>query len=127
MSAAYGMVKFKSTGNIYMCCYEGTSDIMIPFIFKPNECIDEEGCYRAISYGRKLCDGYKRSWEFPVVDDLDECEIYSDYGGGFYWNGTGSESAMMLKEPINFGEDVPYGKYTNGKPEWVTEFWRKVK
>ena len=33
MSASYGLVKFKKTGNVYYCCYEGTSDIMIPMNF----------------------------------------------------------------------------------------------
>lgn len=122
MSAAYGMVKFKRTGNIYMCCYEGTSDIMIPFIFKPEECL-YLGCYNAISYGRQL--GDENDWEEPNVNDIDDIEIYSDYGGGFYWQGKGSESAKYIISEINFGENVY--DYTNGKPKWVTDFWDGIK
>lgn len=121
MSANYGLVKFKKTGNIYYCCYEGTSDIMIPFLCTPEECFDKvwDG-FCAISYCRNI----DKSWEFPEVNDLDDIEIYSDYGGGFYWNGTGSESARMIKEEINFGEKVY--EYKNGQPSWVNDFEKEL-
>lgn len=119
MSASYGLVKFKKTGNIYYCCYEGTSDIMIPFLCTPEECFDKD-CFCPISYCRRI----DKSWEFPKVDDLDDIEIYSDYGGGFYWNGTGSESAKMIKEEINFGEKVY--EYTDGQPLWVNDFEKEL-
>ena len=122
MSAAYGMIKFKSTGNIYMCCYEGTSDIMIPFIFKPEECF-YDGCYHAITYKREL--GRKNDWDMSDIEDIDDIEIYSDYGGGFYWQGKGSESAKYIISEINFGEIVD--NYKNGKPKWVTDFWNNTK
>lgn len=120
MSASWGLVKFKKSGNIYMCCYEGTSDTLIPFICTPKECYEKDvDCYCSISYCRDLARG--RSWAFPEdVDDLDEVEIYSDYGGGFYWSGTGSESNKMIKTGIDtFEEDI---EETDGQPEWVTKF-----
>ncbi|MBQ4523522.1 MAG: hypothetical protein IJA10_11315 [Lachnospiraceae bacterium] len=120
MSAASGLVRFKRTGNIYMCCYEGTSDIMIPFIFKPEECL-QDGYYHPISYGRKL--GDENEWNKPDVDDIDEIEIYSDYGSGFYWEGEGSESAKVITKGTNFGYIYDY---TNGKPKWVTDFWNSL-
>ena len=122
MSAATGMVKFKRTGNIYMCCYEGTSDIMIPYIFKPEECF-YDGYYHAISYGRKL--GDENNWEMPNIEDIDDIEIYSDYGNGFYWQGKGSESAKYIISEINFGEFVY--DYKDGTPKWVTDFWDSIK
>ena len=124
MSASYGLVKFKKTGNVYYCCYEGTSDIMIPFLCTPEECFDKSfDGFCAITYCRELGDKAK-TWEFPEVDDLDDIEIYSDYGGGFYWNGIGSESAKMIKEEINFGEKVY--EYTDGKPLWINDFEREL-
>ena len=124
MSASWGLVKFKKTGNIYMCCYEGTSDILNPFFCTPAECYDEKfDCYCSIMHCRELSKG--RSWAFPDdVTDLDEVEIYSDYGGGFYWSGTGSESLKMIKDGINtLEEDI---EETYGKPEWVAEFEKRL-
>ena len=121
MSSAYGLVKFKTTGNIYYCCYNGTSDIMIPFIFTPEECYDEQiDCYCAITYGRELSSN--RDWGFPNdVTDLDDIEIYSSYGGGFYWNGTGSESTKMIKDYLDPFEEV-WSDITDGTPQWAEEF-----
>lgn len=122
MSATYGLVKFKTTGNIYMCCYEGTSDIMIPFIFKPEECYTKDG-YNVISYGRELAK--KNNWDIPKVSDVDEIEIYSDYGGGFYWQGKGSESLKVITSGYDFDEDVH--DYEDGRPEWVSVFWETLR
>lgn len=124
MSASWGLVKFKKTGNIYMCCYEGTTDYMRPFLCTPEECYDEKiDCYCSISYCRDLSKG--RSWVFPDdIVDLDEVELYSDYGDGFYWLGTGSESLRMIKDgrdPWNEGIEE-----TDGRPEWVEEFEKEL-
>lgn len=77
--------------------------------------------YWAITYCRKLGDQHK-SWEFPNdVTDLDDIEIYSDYGGGFYWSGTGSESLKMINDYL-----MPYEQcwedMKDGEPDWVKEF-----
>lgn len=121
MSAASGLVRFKRTGNIYMCCYEGTSDVMLPFIFRPEECF-EDGYYHAISYGRKI--NNESDWIKPDdVNDIDDIEIYSDYGSGFYWEGEGSETAKVITKGTNFGYIYDY---TNGKPKWVTDFWKSI-
>lgn len=126
MSAAFGLVKFKKTGNVYYGCYEGTSDIMIPFICTPEECYNEEtDCYCAISYCREL-DSRDRTWKFPDnVDDLDDIEIYSSYGGGFYWSGTGSESIKMIKNYLNPWEEC-YKDMKHYEPEWVEEFFEHL-
>lgn len=119
MSASFGLIKFKKTGNIYYGCYDGTSDIMIPFICTPEECYDEKtDSYWAITHCRWLSD--HGTWEFPDdVSDLDDIEIYSDYSGGFYWSGTGSESARMIKDYLNPWEAT---EVKDGEPDWVTKF-----
>lgn len=127
MSADWGLVKFKKTGNIYMCCYEGTSDILNPYICTPEECYDEQrDCYCAITHCRMIGASHD-DWAFPdYVQDLDEVEIYTDYGGGFYWYGTGSESIMMIKGPLDtwaFDEDA---SVIDGRPKWVDEFWSQL-
>lgn len=124
MSATYALVRFKKTGNIYFGCYEGTSDTMNPFICTPEECYDEmSDCYCSISYCRGLL--LSRGYRFPDnVTDLDEVEIYSDYGGGFYWPGTGSESIKMIEDYRDPWEEC-YEKMIDGKPEWVEEFLKQ--
>jgi hypothetical protein len=55
MSDAVALVKFKTTGNIYFGCFDGTSDILIPFLCTPEECYDEElDCYCSIIHCRNL-------------------------------------------------------------------------
>ncbi len=55
MSAAFGLVRFKRTGNIYYGCYEGTSDVIIPYLCTPEECYNkEELYYNPINYCRHL-------------------------------------------------------------------------
>lgn len=117
MSAAFGLVKFLSTGNIYYCCYEGTSDVLNPHICTPEECKINDDLYNPISYIRN----HSRNWGFPDVKDIDDVEIYSDYGGGFYWNGIGSESAKMIKSPLMPFEQC-YETMMDGKPDWVSKF-----
>lgn len=125
MSCSFALVKFKKTGNIYYGCYNGTSDIMIPFLCTPQECYDEKlDCYCAITYCRELSYRHE-SWKFPEdVTDLDDIEIYSDYGGGFYWSGTGSESIKMIDDFLDPWEAV-YEDMKHGVPEWVEEFLKQ--
>lgn len=118
MSSTFALVKFKTTGNVYFGCYDGTSDILIPHILTPEECYDEElDCYCSIIECRKLAQ-YK-SWMFPFDELVDDVEIYSDYGGGFYWSGTGSETIRMVREPLNMST---YYETKDGMPEWAREF-----
>ena len=39
MSRSFALVKFKKTGNIYYGCYDGTCDVMYPFLCTPQECL----------------------------------------------------------------------------------------
>jgi hypothetical protein len=128
MSAAFALVKFKTTGNIYYGCYEGTSDLLLPQICTPAECYDEKtGCYCAISHCRQLhALATDESWIISNdVLDLDDVEIYSDYGGGFYWAGHGSES---IKKVNSWGD--PWcdeaSNCMDGRPEWVDEFLERL-
>lgn len=122
MSASFALVRFNKTGNIYYGCYEGTSDLMLPFICTPEECYDENiDCYCAITYCRNI-KGQYTTWLFPNdVADLDDIEIYSDYGGGFYWSGTGSESIKMIKDYLDPWEQC-YENIKDGQPKWAEEF-----
>lgn len=126
MSRSFALIKFKKTGNIYYGCYNGTSDIMLPFLCTPQECYDETyDCYNPIRYCEELLE--HNSWTLPDnITDLDDIEIYSDYGCGFYWSGTGSESVKMIKEFLNPFDEVGYKSIKDGVPEWVEEFLKRL-
>ena len=98
MSRALGLVRFSKTGNIYMGVYNGTCDVFSPRIFKPEDCKDSDGKYRYLAYYDSL---KNTDVEIPPNDELDSVEIYSDYGGGFYWSGTGNEDYLMIN-PFSF-------------------------
>ena len=115
-----GLVKFKRTGNIYYACYNGTTDIMLPFICTPKECYDEKlGVYCPIE-----CCQQREDVNLPNdIADLDEIEIYSDYGDGFYWKGIGSESIKMIKNYLNPFDELKDEDVTDGMPQWVKDFF----
>lgn len=127
MSASFALIKFKKTGNIYYGCYEGTSDVLLPYICTPEECYNKNiDCYCPITYCRELTDrAANRSW--IISDDelkgsyLDDVEIYSDYGGGFYWKSSGCEA---FKKVNVWGTPYDDGciDYADGVPDWAKEF-----
>ena len=121
MSKSFALVKFKKTGNIYYGYYDGTCDVMCPFLCTPQECYDKENdCYNAISYCKELNNTKNREiWK--NLTNLDDAEIYSDYGGGFYWNGTGSESEKMIETFLAPFDQCPEN-IKDGQPEWVKDF-----
>ena len=125
MSAEFGLVKFKKTGNIYFCCYEGTSDTLLPFICTAEECYDETSDgYWAITYCRDLRERRRdESWEIPKdTADLDEVEIYITYGGEWCMPGIGSESLRMVNGILDDDYELDYSLFTRECPSWAKEF-----
>ena len=104
MSRAMALVKFNKTKNIYWGCYDGTCDIMyaklIPLI-TPNDDYD--------------MDNFRENVPIANHTDVDDIEIYSDYGSGFYWNGKGSETSKCITS--GFAYDID--SYINGIPDWA--------
>ena len=123
MSASWALIRFKKTGNVYMGCYEGTSDTMNPYICTAEECWDEKWeCYSSITECRKIA--AERDWVFPDnISDLDEVEVYSDYGGGFYWNAVGSETIKMIDNPLDEFNELDFTAIKDGQPDWVDKYW----
>ena len=122
MSAAFALIKFKKTNNIYYGCYEGTVDVMHSFICTPEECYDKKtDAYWPISYCRVLSD-YKSKECSIHESDLDVVEIYADYGGGFYWYGIGSESEKRIIRGLSPHEEYTQVEIKHGRPAWVKEF-----
>ena len=139
MSRSLALIKFLDTGNIYMGVYNGTVDVLYPYIFP------KEKCWDPVSQGYCYLDYVDKNFEMleaktePIVDSTQalDVEIYSDYGGGFFWDGKADENACkVLDEYLN-----PWGKnypdpwtgdtsdcifITDGKPEWVKEYMKDV-
>lgn len=117
MSHAQGLLRFEN-GQIGHLIYHGTSDIMLPMYYDTPEVAWEE--YQ------------KRGGRYPeeCTHKKDKVEVYSDYGGGFYWEGT----ACRKCKAIDYKYTTPYGdevtgkrdfEYINGKPEWVKELFEE--
>lgn len=104
MSSASACVRFED-GTVKWCVYHGTSDILLPGLF---DSLDE--AWKARDDGR--------SWKGTEDHDPEHVPeeavvIYSDYGGGFWWNGVATRRYVV-------GPLDPYeGDMTDGTPEWV--------
>ena len=106
MSSAYGVIRFKSDGKLLYYLYNGTSDICNP----------------------SLCDDINDVW---CSHDWTECdcrqdepvEIYSDYGGGFYWNGRACRHCKAITEKLEpwSDDEDEIVSITDGQPEWIKE------
>ncbi len=126
MSASTVLIRFKKTGNIYMGCYEGTSDYVKPYICTAEECYDEKlDCYCAITYCREIAKDkdYILPKDFP---DLDEVEVYSDWNFGGYFKAIGSESLKMIDCPLDEFGELDWSVIVHEKPDWVTGFWEEL-
>lgn len=126
MSASYALIRFKRTGNIYYGCYEGTSDTMNPYICTPEECYDKDlDCYCSITYCREIA--REKDWVFPKgVADLDEVEVFSDYGFGGCFKAVGSESMKMIDCPLDEFGELNWEYIHRGKPKWAEEFEKEL-
>lgn len=124
MSRATGLVKFLDTGNIYLGVYKGTSDVFYQRICTPEDCYDRKEKYFApISYFEEL-EALEPNWKQPKDCELRPVEIYTDYGGGFFWEGLGNEKLRFVDWnscPIYYGELDE----VDGTPDWAKEFLNK--
>lgn len=108
MSNASAAILFPD-GEIRYGIYHGTSDLMYPALF---DTIDE--AWDNNRTDRMDERGAGQQQVFPVV-------IYSDYGGGFYWNGTATRTDII--DGIDgWDDDHPR---TDGHPPWLT--WKHQK
>ena len=118
MSKAWGYIRFYKTNNIYVGCYDGTVDMMYPYFCSLVDCYNaNKDCYSPISYclNKNIIDINKED-----IDDIDIIDIYTDYGMGFYWTGTGSEKYKIILDGINpwSNDNFPI----DGTPKWVLKF-----
>lgn len=120
MSNALALVKFLDTGNIYVTVYRGTTDNLFPRLFKVKDYANEKYNYSCFDYMRSLI-ANEPNWIEPKDVELFPVEIYSDYGGGFFWDGLGNENLKFVSWnycPICYGNI----DYVDGVPEWAKQF-----
>lgn len=100
-------------GTVKAGIYEGTSDIVVPWLWDDIDQAWEKGYPRG---GRQT-----RKWDERPVGEVYDVVIYSDYGRGRWWEG------RATKELVVDGLD-PYCQATGGddwlettpgRPEWV--------
>lgn len=101
MSHASGCVRFDD-GAIKWTIYDGSSDVMLPRLFDT-----PMGPWDALRAGGDL-------W-LVVEGEGEHVLIYSDYGHGFWWEGTaGRDGIIGPLEPWD-----PDVEQHDGQPEWV--------
>ena len=106
MSDDYGLVKFKTDGRILCFCYDGTSDMCVPNLYANQN------------------DVFKRNkkWAECNCKHAEDVEIYSNYGGGFYWQGKACRICKAIKEGLK-----PYDcNIVDGKPQWVIDYEKEM-
>ena len=119
MSRAMALIKFRKTGNIYCGCYDGTVDVMYDCFYAWNPDIS------VFDYCSKHANDSLEIIKNNKIDDIDDIEIYSDYGRGFYWDGKGSEKYKIITEGFAPWNDWPNSP-TDGQPEWVKNYFMEL-
>ena len=107
MSSASARVRFPD-GEVRHCIYHGTSDTLVPQLFDTS---------------REAWDTARTGWPETgeVSGEVFDVEIYSDYGGGFYWGGQATREFVLSDFTAPFDDDFNPRRIetTDGEPEWV--------
>lgn len=115
MSHSVGAVRFKN-GDVKYFEYNESVDVCIPKLFNTFE--------EFISSNWKWI-----NTQSNCEHNIEDVDIYTTYGGGFYWKGTACKKCMMIIGGINpynlrdrdgkelFIEDV----IVDGIPKWAME------
>lgn len=132
MSRALALMRFNDTGTILMGIYNGTVDCVYPRMF-PCEYFynKEEDCYDIFNKEYNCLNAYIVE---VIEKEATDVEIYSDYGGGFFWDGKAVESCGYIlphyRNPFytsySFYEDCDEIDVCDGVPEWAEDFLKNV-
>lgn len=134
MGKARGQVKFRDTIKFFV--YNSTEDICKPKLYDTfDEMLDNwRKPYVSIEVNNITYD--KKSWfkkifrtnkdknrEQSICNHSEEpVELYTDYGGGFYWNGTACRKCNMIlkgREPFELPVE---DRHIDGIPDWAEDF-----
>lgn len=114
MSHSLGALKFASDNKVMFYEYNGTSDVCISHLYDTIKEVSN-------NWGN-------HDWLSCACDKSEPVEIYSNYGGGFYWKGKACRACFAITENCNPYDHVYYenDKYemsamVDGLPEWMLE------
>lgn len=118
MSSGWAAVRFPD-GTVKACIYNGTSDILVPRLY------DTTGeAWEARKNGAD-------AWPDPEGEP-EPVIVYSDYGGGFWWEAKATRNTVLpdFCDPFGVCEDqsgrLPHGRKRaevhDEVPAWVTEW-----
>ena len=124
-------IAFLKCGNdIYAGVYDGTSDILC------EEFITLEEYYKLIDSDKSIYSRIYHNPDLKIPSDVntEKCEIYSDYGRGFYWEGSFNKEYKVVVnglDPYNLYSLSNYFCFENdaeeeeieikyGKPDWLS-------
>lgn len=102
MSHSNGAAKFND-GKIFHCEYNGTVDIMIPFLYDTTE--EMRANWRRPDW--ITCSN-------PEGHTHQRVRLATSYGGGFSWDGFACIDCKCLLSPL----EPNYDTLTDGLPEW---------
>lgn len=126
MSDSLGLVRFPD-GELRVAYFFGGPGLMVPFLFPVEEAdaVWEDGM-------EPLMERMASVEGDPTPTDLEDVQVWADYGDTFWWEGTASRSAGLLVSGIDphgiskdsgdaAGEDPR--PIHNGRPDWVPAEW----
>ena len=138
MSRANAYIKFNDTGHLYFGGYNGTVDYM-----KSNILLITKETVKKYSVSDICLDGIRFYYEDEPDDytreelesmckNSTDCEIYTDYGGGYYWKAKGYErnpdTFSIITKNLSPYEDDFYESededdtcVIHGEPDWMND------
>lgn len=111
MSHSSGKVRFKD-GGIMHYEYNGTSDVCISSLYP--------------TFDEMWVNWRNHEWKICTCDKEEEVEIYSGYGGGFYFIGNACKQCLSLRAtslPDFFWGEEEYKNYDVEDREDVDDDW----
>ena len=110
MNRAEALIKFKD-GSIFIGCYDGTNDVLSPWIFSEDDL-------------KKDFNGNEFAFDSrPLTNeslDEEQVEIYINYGAGFMWNGTASKTSKSITSELSYDDNNSNYAIAN----WVKQYYK---
>ena len=119
VSRAIALVRFND-GTILRGCYNGTSDFLSQWLITDEE-LEEKYDGSCFNWDSEKWDNYDNEYiDTDTIDDAEDVEIFSDYGGGFSWKGQASRSKLVVTSSTN----LDCVDWENHIPKWVKEYFK---
>lgn len=119
MSRAIALIRFKD-GTIVRGCYNGTSDFLSQWLITDEE-LQKKYNGSCFSWDEIMYKNFDEKFiDSDSLTDLEEVEVYSDYGSGFLWKDKASKSRMSMQYATNIDSVVSIKDI----PNWVIEYFK---